>query len=92
MRRIQEESAALKALLSSASLIVLHFCTFVRLVTADHATCRRSKYSMVSGEMARSTAHQSTFYAALGFRRRSCCQDKENGGASNERFHFSLQS
>jgi hypothetical protein len=51
MRRIQEESAALKALLSSASLIVLHFCTFVRLVTADHATCRRSKHSMVSGEM-----------------------------------------
>jgi hypothetical protein len=47
---------------------------------------------MMSGEMARSTAHQSTFYAAFGFRRRRCCQDEENGGASNERFHFSLQS
>jgi hypothetical protein len=38
---------------------------------------------MMSGEMARSTAHQSTFYAAFGFRRRRCCQDEENGGASN---------
>jgi hypothetical protein len=85
-------SAPLKALISSASLAVLHFCAFVGLVTAEHATCRRSEQSMMSGEMARSTAHQSTFYAAFGFRRRRCCQDKENGGASNERFHFSLQS
>jgi hypothetical protein len=59
---LSSNSAALKALLSSASLIVLHFCTFVRFVTADHATCC-SKQSM-----ARSAANQSTFYAALGFR------------------------
>jgi hypothetical protein len=62
---LSSNSAALKALLSSASLIVLHFCTFV---TADHATCCCSKQSMMSGEMARSAANQSTFYAALGFR------------------------
>jgi hypothetical protein len=31
----------------------------------------------MSREMARSTAHQSTFDAALGFRRRNCCQGKE---------------
>ena len=75
-------------LISSA----LHFCAFVGFMTANRATCRRSDQSMMSGEMARSTAHQSTFYAAFGFRRRRCCQDEENGGASNERFHFSLQS
>jgi predicted N-acetyltransferase YhbS len=75
-------------LISSA----LHFCAFVGFMTANRATCRRSDQSMMSGEMARSTAHHSTFYAAFGFRRRRCCQDKENGGASNERFHFSLQS
>ena len=45
---------------------------------------------MMSGGMARNTAHQRTFYAALGIRRRNCCQGKENGGASNSRFHFSL--
>ena len=72
--------------------MALQFCAFVCLVTADYATRRCSKYSMMSGEMARSAAHQSTFYAAFGFRRRRCRQDKENGGASNERFHFSLQS
>jgi hypothetical protein len=43
---------------------VLHFCAFVGLVTADHATCRRSDQSMMSGEMARSTAHQSTCWLA----------------------------
>jgi hypothetical protein len=46
---------------------------------------------MMSGEMARSTAHQRAFDAALGIRRCNCCQGKENGGASNNRFHFSLQ-
>jgi hypothetical protein len=78
----------------------LHFCAFVGFMTANRATCRRSDQSMMSGEMARSTAHHSTFYAAFGFRRRRRCrcrcqdkeQDKENGGASNERFHFSLVS
>jgi hypothetical protein len=77
-------------LISSA----LHFCAFVGFMTAKRATCRRSDQSMMSGEMARSAAHQSTFYAAFGFRRRCrCrCQDKQNSGASNEHFHFSLQS
>ncbi len=65
---LSSNSAALKALLSSTNLIVLHFCTFVRFVTTDHATCCCSKQSMMSGEMARSAANQSTFYAALGFR------------------------
>ena len=51
-----EESAALKALTSSASLSGLHFCAFVGLVTADHATCRRSEQSMMSGEMVPTTA------------------------------------
>jgi hypothetical protein len=71
--------------------MALQFCAFVCLVTADYATRRCSKYSMMSGEMARSTAHQRTFDAALGIRRCNCCQGKENGGASNNRFHFSLQ-
>jgi hypothetical protein len=72
-------------------LMALQFCAFVCLVTADYATRRCSKYSMMSGEMARSTAHQRAFDAALGIRRCNCCQGKENGGASNNRFHFSLQ-
>jgi len=38
-------------------LMALQFCAFVCLVTADYATRRCSKYSMMSGEMARSTAH-----------------------------------
>jgi hypothetical protein len=54
---LSSDSAALKTLLSSVSLIVLHFCTFVRFVPADHATCRRSKQSMMSGDMARGAAH-----------------------------------
>src|SRR6476659_9378405 len=68
--------------------MALQFCAFVCLVTADYATRRCSKYSMMSGEMARSTAHQRAFDAALGIRRCNCCQGKENGGASNNRFHF----
>jgi hypothetical protein len=72
-------------------LMALQFCAFVCLVTADYATRRCPKYSMMSGEMARSTAHQRTFDAALGIRRCNCCQGKENGGASNNRFHFSLR-
>jgi hypothetical protein len=59
-------------LISSA----LHFCAFVGFMTAKRATCRRSDQSMMSGKMARSAAHQSTFYAAFGFRRRCRCQDK----------------
>ena len=39
----EDESAALKALISSASLTVLHFRAFVGLVTADHATCRQGR-------------------------------------------------
>jgi hypothetical protein len=70
----------------------LHFCAFVGFMTANRATCRRSDQSMMSGEMARSAAHHGTFYAAFGFRRRRRCQDKKNGGASNEHFHFGLQS
>jgi hypothetical protein len=67
-----KRKAPLEALPALASLITLHFCTFVRLMTADHATCRGSKHSVMAGEMAGSAAYQSTFYAAFGFRRRNC--------------------
>ena len=43
----------------------LHFCAFVGFMTANRATCRRSDQSMMSGEMARSTAHHSTFMQPL---------------------------
>ena len=49
-------------------LMALQFCAFVCLVTADYTTRHCSKYSMMSGEMARSTAHQRAFDAALGIR------------------------
>jgi hypothetical protein len=55
------ESVPLEALPASRSLIVLHSCPFVRLVTANNATCRCAKDAMVTGKMARSTAHHRTF-------------------------------
>jgi hypothetical protein len=51
----------LEALPASTSLIVLHSCPFLRFVTANNATCRCAKDAMVTSEMARSTAHHSTF-------------------------------
>jgi hypothetical protein len=63
---------------------------FVGLVTTDYATRRRSKNAVMPGEMARSAAHNSAFYAALGVREGSCCQSNENGGASNNTFHLNL--
>ena len=82
---------SLETLPASASLIVLHSCPFVRFMTANHATCRRSKYAMMSGEMARSTPNHSAFEAAFSIRCRNRCQSKKNGGASNNSFHCSLQ-
>ena len=55
------ESVPLEALPASRSLIVLHSCPFVRLVTANNATCRCAKDAMVTSKMARSTAHHRTF-------------------------------
>jgi hypothetical protein len=51
----------LEALPASTSLIVLHSCPFLRFVTANNATCRCAKDAMMTSEMARSTAHHSTF-------------------------------
>jgi hypothetical protein len=51
----------LEALPASRSLVVLHSCPFVRLVTANNAACRCAKDAMVTGKMARSTAHDSAF-------------------------------
>ena len=73
------------------SSIVLRSCAFVRLVTANNATCRCAKDGMVTSEMARSAAHHSTFQAALGVRGRNCCHGKESSGATKNRFHLSLQ-
>jgi hypothetical protein len=55
------ESVPLEALPASRSLIVLHSCPFLRFVTANNATCRCAKDAMVTGKMARSTAHHRTF-------------------------------
>jgi len=54
-------SVPLEALPASRSLIVLHWCPFVRLVTANNATCCCAKDAMVTSKMARSTAHHRTF-------------------------------
>jgi hypothetical protein len=56
-----DESVPLEALPASRRLIVLHSCPFVRLVTANNATCRCAKDAMVTSKMARSTAHHRTF-------------------------------
>ncbi len=50
-----------EALPASRSLILLHSCPFVRLVTANNATCRCAKDAMMTSKMARSTAHHRTF-------------------------------
>jgi hypothetical protein len=81
----------LEALPASRRLIVLHPCPFVRLVMANNATRRCAKDAVVTSKMARSTAHHRTFQAALGVRGGYCCQGKESGGATNNRFHLSLQ-
>ena len=81
----------LKALAASRRLIVLHPCPFVCLVMANNATYRCAKDAVMTSKMARSAADHRSFQAALCVRGGNGSQGKESGGATNNRFHLSLQ-
>jgi hypothetical protein len=57
-------------------LICVQLISLVRFVTPNYTTCRRSYKSMMTGEMAGSTAYGGTLEAAFCFHRLNGCESK----------------